>query len=182
MIQWRKQWVCTIHHVLVWCITRKITVLVTGLTQSCDAHQTQGSIPAVTCDGLGLGVHHLLCGSSLPLLQLLSDAGDHPQVTLQGVGHLLTNQLVALPEHMTPLRVAQNHPLHATVLYHRRAEEAREGDSIHPLIVDLIENSAKYIFGISYFSGNSHKRHWEEGCLKCFITFVSNHLYFYLKS
>lgn len=41
-----------------------------------------------TCNNLRLRVDHLLCGTCLPLLQLLPDAGDHTQAALQSVSHL----------------------------------------------------------------------------------------------
>lgn len=42
---------------------------------------------------LGLCVDDLLCDASLPLVQLLTDAGNDTQAILQGVGALLTNKL-----------------------------------------------------------------------------------------
>lgn len=47
-----------------------------------------------TCNGLGLGKDNLLCDASFPLIQLLTDASNHSQTTLQGMGNLLANQLL----------------------------------------------------------------------------------------
>ncbi len=48
--------------------------------------------PSLTCDDLRLSVDDFFCGACLTFLQLLPDAGDHSQVTLQSVSHLRTNQ------------------------------------------------------------------------------------------
>lgn len=50
---------------------------------------------------LGLCVDDLLCDASLPLVQLLTDAGNDTQAILQGVGALLTNKLSG---HSYPIR------------------------------------------------------------------------------
>ena len=46
-----------------------------------------------TCDDFGLSEHNLLCDASLPLVQLLTNAGDHTQAILQSVGRFLANEL-----------------------------------------------------------------------------------------
>lgn len=53
----------------------------------------------ITCNDFGLSKHHIFRGPSLSLLQLLPNAGDHAQITLQAVGHLLTNQLQRRSHH-----------------------------------------------------------------------------------
>lgn len=47
-----------------------------------------------TCDELGLGEDDLLCDACLPLIQLLTNAGNHTKTALQRVSCLLTNQLI----------------------------------------------------------------------------------------
>lgn len=46
-----------------------------------------------TCDELGLCKNHFLCDSGLPLIQLLTNAGDHTQTVLKSMSDLLPNQL-----------------------------------------------------------------------------------------
>lgn len=48
---------------------------------------------ACTCDDLGLSVDDLIGDAALPLVQLLTDAGDDTETILQSVGCLLTNEL-----------------------------------------------------------------------------------------
>lgn len=47
-----------------------------------------------TCDDLGLIEDDLLGDAALPLVQLLTDAGDDTETGLQSVGCLLTNELM----------------------------------------------------------------------------------------
>lgn len=57
--------------------------------------------------------------------------------------HLLSNQLVAFPEDMTPLGVPQDHPVGAAVLYHGRAggrgrstaDLSQRSDHLSPAII-----------------------------------------------
>ena len=53
-----------------------------------------------TCDDLGLSEDDLLGDAALPLVQLLTDAGDHTETTLQSVGGLLTNELKHTHKHV----------------------------------------------------------------------------------
>lgn len=46
-----------------------------------------------TFDVLCLLKDNLLCDASLSLIQLLANAGDHSETILQGMSHLLANQL-----------------------------------------------------------------------------------------
>lgn len=46
-----------------------------------------------TCNDLGLSKDDLLGDAALPLVQLLANAGDDTETTLQSVGCLLTNEL-----------------------------------------------------------------------------------------
>ncbi len=46
-----------------------------------------------TCDELGLCKNNFLCDSGLPLIQLLTNAGDHTQTVLKSMSDLLSNQL-----------------------------------------------------------------------------------------
>lgn len=46
-----------------------------------------------TCDDLGLSKDNLLCDAALPLVQLLTNAGDDAETVLQSVGCLLANEL-----------------------------------------------------------------------------------------
>jgi len=46
-----------------------------------------------TCDDFGLSKHHFLCDASLPLIQLLTNAGNHTKTVLQSMSRLLTNKL-----------------------------------------------------------------------------------------
>lgn len=46
-----------------------------------------------TCDDLGLSKDDLLGDAALPLVQLLTNAGDDTKTALQSVGRLLTNEL-----------------------------------------------------------------------------------------
>jgi len=39
----------------------------------------------------------------------------------ENVSHLLANQLVTFPEHVTSLRVSEDHPVCPAVFYHGRA-------------------------------------------------------------
>lgn len=55
--------------------------------------QTEAKVSTHTCDDFGLSEHDLLGDASLPLVQFLTDAGDHAQTVLQSVGRLLSNQL-----------------------------------------------------------------------------------------
>lgn len=48
---------------------------------------------SLTCDDLGLSKDNLLCDAALPLVQLLTNAGDDTQTVLKSVGCLLTNEL-----------------------------------------------------------------------------------------
>jgi hypothetical protein len=52
---------------------------------------------------------------ALPLLQLLSDVGNHAQTFRQCIGSLLPNGGIGLPDDVPALRVALNHPLHAGI-------------------------------------------------------------------
>lgn len=46
-----------------------------------------------TCNDFGLCKNNFLSDSSLPLIQLLTDAGNHTQTTLKSMSNLLTNEL-----------------------------------------------------------------------------------------
>lgn len=46
-----------------------------------------------TCDDLGLSKDNLLGDAALPLVQLLTNAGDDTKTALKSVGRLLTNEL-----------------------------------------------------------------------------------------
>lgn len=46
-----------------------------------------------TCNELGLCIDNFLCDSGLPLIQLLTNAGDHTQTALKSMSDLLSNQL-----------------------------------------------------------------------------------------
>ncbi len=46
-----------------------------------------------TGDELGLCKNNFLCDSGLPLIQLLTNAGDHTQTVLKSMSDLLSNQL-----------------------------------------------------------------------------------------
>lgn len=60
--------------------------------------------------------------------------------------HLLSNQLVAFPEDMTPLGVPQDHPVSAAVLYHgwaggrgqSTADLSQRSDHLSPAIIPLL--------------------------------------------
>lgn len=64
----------------------------------------------------------LLGLSGLPLVQLLPDADDDLEALLQGVLDLLGDQVVRLAKDVAPLGVAQDDPLAAQVLDHRRGD------------------------------------------------------------
>lgn len=46
-----------------------------------------------TCNDLGLGKNNFLSDPGLPLIQLLTNAGDHTQTILKSMSDLLANQL-----------------------------------------------------------------------------------------
>lgn len=57
------------------------------------------------------------------LLSPLPQHVSHTQLVALKMIKALLNYLVALPEDVAPLGVAQDHPVHATVLDHRRAAD-----------------------------------------------------------